>query len=202
MSLQFVFSMVYLPRCMFMLVSASLLLSSTAYADNQTVDNISTQTESAGSAAEVFKNTLTTELATREIKEADVIHARMLAIATPRIYFSTDLSFAIDQPAQENFSIEVFEVTSVPPLEVKLGEQYEYQLELASTKPQRIEVGLIEAPEGMFVTLSGYVGWHPTDAQMGESVVTLFVEGADGTRRLQEFVVNVVENPYKGIHPR
>jgi len=142
----------------------------------------------------LFKAILKNEMANIKIEEADVINANMVAIASPIIYISHSISI---QSSDQTLDSKAIRITSIPTLEVTQGEQYEYQLLVSSIKQQRYQVGLIQAPEGMFITSAGYIGWHPSTEQIGQNIVRFFVEDVLGERQVQEFVVDVVARKKK-----
>ena len=159
-------------------------------------------------STEVFKNTLLKEQARDSAKKTDFLNkservdARILSIATPRIYSSAILFSEESESSKINVTTETkglledrragrLKIVSVPPVKLKQGVQFEYQLEVVSNQLQQIQVGLIDAPDGMFVTNTGFISWHPTRNQTGISLVKLRVEVEEGASQFQEFVIDV-----------
>lgn len=159
-------------------------------------------------STEVFKNTLLKEQARDSAKKTDFlnkterVNARILSIAMPRIYSSAILFSEESESSKINATTETkgsledrraggLKIVSVPPVKLKQGVQFEYQLEVVSNQLQQIQVGLIDAPDGMFVTNTGFISWHPTRNQTGISLVKLRVEVEEGASQFQEFVIDV-----------
>ncbi|MEJ2046007.1 MAG: putative Ig domain-containing protein, partial [Reinekea sp.] len=96
-------------------------------------------------------------------------------------------------------------ISSIPATFALADEQYRYTLTASDSDADALTYGLLTSPSGMTISAAGEVQWLPTQSQLGEHSVTLFV--SDGiSRALQSYSLTVntaaeIELPYLANKP-
>jgi YD repeat-containing protein len=84
-------------------------------------------------------------------------------------------------------------ISSTPSLVATIGQAYQYAPTAADPEGQPLHFELRQEPVGMSIDpATGQVDWTPTDAQLGDHVVTIAALDPDGAAGLQSFVLTVL----------
>lgn len=101
-------------------------------------------------------------------------------------------SFTVVVNAKPNLAPQI---TSAPATSAQVAAEYQYQIAATDPESDALTFGLMSAPAGMTMSVSGLVSWTPAEAQLGTHGVTVRVTDTAGNYSEQSFSISVIEQP-------